>query len=58
MGGLTVLGDLALPTRGALGLIERGAIWVAIPAALYVTGFAHSQELVRARSLIARVAAR
>ncbi|HWE34297.1 MAG TPA: lipopolysaccharide biosynthesis protein [Solirubrobacteraceae bacterium] len=58
IGGLTVLGDLALPTHGALGLIERGAIWVAVPAALYVTGFAHSQEVARARSLIARVAAR
>jgi O-antigen/teichoic acid export membrane protein len=58
MGGLTVFGDLALPTRGGLGLVERAAVWIAIPAALFVTGFAHSQELARARSLIARVAAR
>jgi O-antigen/teichoic acid export membrane protein len=52
MGGLTAAGDLALPTSGAVGFLTRGLVWVAIPLALYVTRFAHQQELARARRLV------
>jgi O-antigen/teichoic acid export membrane protein len=55
MTGLTVLGDLLLPTRGAAGFLLRLVVFLAIPAALLLTGFAHRQELVRARGLIAQV---
>jgi O-antigen/teichoic acid export membrane protein len=58
MGGLTAAGDLALPTHGAVGLLARTAVWAVIPVALWATGFAHRQELARARSLVRGVAAR
>jgi O-antigen/teichoic acid export membrane protein len=57
MGLFTVLGDLLLPTHGAAGLLLRAVVFLAIPPALLVTGFAHRQELSGARGLIQRVRA-
>jgi hypothetical protein len=54
-GGVAVAGDLLLPTHGLLGFIARLAAFVAIPALLFLTGFAHQRELSEVRSLIARV---
>jgi O-antigen/teichoic acid export membrane protein len=57
MGGLTVAGDLVLPTHGALGLLTRLAVFAAIPLALLGTGFAHRAELRQARALVIRLRA-
>jgi O-antigen/teichoic acid export membrane protein len=54
LGGFSVGGDLLLPTRGAVGFIARAAVLLAIPPALYLTGFAHEQELVNVRRLLLR----
>ncbi len=51
-GGLSVAGELLLPTVGAAGLLSRGAVFAAIPAVLLATGFAHPAELRRARALL------
>jgi O-antigen/teichoic acid export membrane protein len=52
MGGLAAAGDVALPTHGALGFFARAVIWAAIPVALFASGFAHREEIVRARELL------
>jgi O-antigen/teichoic acid export membrane protein len=54
MGGLSAAGDVALPTHGFLGFVSRAAVFAAIPAVLYATGFAHAQELDQLRALLAR----
>jgi O-antigen/teichoic acid export membrane protein len=54
MGAVAVLGDLLLPTHGAVGLVTRAAVFAAIPLLLWVTGFAHPQELSRGREAIQR----
>jgi len=54
MGGVAVAGDLLLPTHGAVGLITRAAAFAAIPGLLWITGFAHPQELGQARQAIER----
>jgi O-antigen/teichoic acid export membrane protein len=51
IGGLATLGDLLLPSHGAVGFITRLGVFAGIPVALFVTGFAHTEELARARSL-------
>ncbi len=48
-----VLGELLLPTHGALGLLTRAAVFLAIPGALLATGFASAQERARWRALLA-----
>jgi O-antigen/teichoic acid export membrane protein len=53
MGGMAVAGELVLPTHGAVGFVTRAAVWVAIPAVLLGTGFAHPQELSGLRALAA-----
>src|SRR5581483_761286 len=53
--GAAALGELLLPTHGALGLLSRAAVFLAIPVLLYLTGFAHDAELAQARALIARL---
>jgi O-antigen/teichoic acid export membrane protein len=58
MGGLAAAGDLVLPTAGVVGFISRAAVWVAIPPALLVTGFAHGAELAQARTLLGRLRGR
>jgi O-antigen/teichoic acid export membrane protein len=54
LGGLSAFGELVLPTHGAVGFLARLALFAAMPALLYVTGFAHPQELSQLRSLIDR----
>jgi O-antigen/teichoic acid export membrane protein len=55
LGGLAAAGELILPTHGALGLVSRAAVLLAIPVVLLATGFVHPQELRQARALLARV---
>ncbi|MGI8411849.1 MAG: oligosaccharide flippase family protein [Solirubrobacteraceae bacterium] len=55
IGGLAVAGELLLPTQGAVGLLTRAAVFLAIPLALLGTRFAHPQELSRARTLLAGI---
>ena len=52
MGGLSALGDLLLPTHGAVGLLSRAAVFLAIPLLLLASGFAHPEELSRLRRLV------
>ena len=54
LGGLSVAGDLLLPTHGLVGFVTRAAVLAAMPLALLLTGFAHPQEVEQARALIAR----
>jgi O-antigen/teichoic acid export membrane protein len=54
MGGIAVGGDLLFPTHGIVGFLTRGAAFLAIPVVLYVTGFAHVQELRQLRIVLAR----
>jgi O-antigen/teichoic acid export membrane protein len=55
-GVLAAGGDALLPAVGAAGFISRAVVFLAIPVVLYLTGFAHRQELVAARALIGRLA--
>ncbi len=55
MGGVSVAGDLLLPTHGLVGFVTRLAALCAIPLLLAVTGFAHSEERRQLRALVARV---
>jgi O-antigen/teichoic acid export membrane protein len=55
VGGLAAAGDVVLPTHGAVGLLSRAAVLVAIVPALLATGFAHPAERHQARALLARV---
>jgi O-antigen/teichoic acid export membrane protein len=54
LGGLSVAGDLLLPTQGLVGLVSRLAVLAAMPLLLFATGFAHSAELEQARLLLGR----
>jgi O-antigen/teichoic acid export membrane protein len=58
MAGIAVIGDLVLPTHGALGLLSRIAAFLAIVPTLYLTGFAHPQEVGNLRSVLGRVRGR
>jgi O-antigen/teichoic acid export membrane protein len=55
MGGMAAVGDLLLPVDGAVGLLLRILVLVAIGPALLVTGFVHPAELRQARLLVARL---
>jgi O-antigen/teichoic acid export membrane protein len=55
-GGISALGELALPTQGALGFVTRALALAAIPLALYVARFFRPGELRAARRLLARPA--
>ncbi|MBO0768263.1 MAG: lipopolysaccharide biosynthesis protein [Solirubrobacterales bacterium] len=55
IGGLSVAGALLLPQVGAVGLLTRAAVFLAIPVVLFVTGFLHASELDGARRLVARL---
>jgi O-antigen/teichoic acid export membrane protein len=57
MGGIAAVGDLVLPTHGAVGLLSRGAALAVIPIALWATGFAHPRELAQARAMARRLTA-
>jgi O-antigen/teichoic acid export membrane protein len=53
LAGVAVSGELLLPTHGLSGLVLR-VLWLAlVPAALFLTRFFHSHEIVQARSLAA-----
>jgi O-antigen/teichoic acid export membrane protein len=56
VGGIAAVGDVLLPTHGAVGFFTRAVAFAAIPLALAMTGFPHRQELDGARSLLARAA--
>ena len=58
MGVFTVVGDLALPASGAVGFLTRAAAFLLVPPALFVTGFAHPQELHQVRVLLDRARGR
>jgi hypothetical protein len=58
MGGLTAAGDVVLPASGVVGFCSRALLWAAIPGALYVTRFAHREEIAQARSLLRTARAR
>jgi hypothetical protein len=55
--GCATAGELLLPTHGAVGLLSRAGVFLAIPALLYLTGFAHSEELAQARAILSRARA-
>ncbi len=52
IGGLAVAGDLLLPTHGFVGFLTRLLVFAAMPVVLLASGFAHREELARARSLL------
>jgi O-antigen/teichoic acid export membrane protein len=54
-GAVAAAGELLLPTRGALGLVTRIVAFLAIPALLYATRFAHEQELDALHQLVRRL---
>jgi O-antigen/teichoic acid export membrane protein len=54
-GALSVLGDLLLPTHGLVGFLTRAAVFAMIPLVLYLTGFAHSQEIGQLRIMLGRL---
>ena len=41
---LVAVGETLLPTSGAVGLISRGALWLAYPGVLFAAGFLHPEE--------------
>jgi O-antigen/teichoic acid export membrane protein len=55
MGGLAALGDILLPTHGAVGLLSRLLVLGAIGPALLLVGFVHEAELRQARVLAGRL---
>jgi hypothetical protein len=56
MGGVAAAGDALLPTHGWVGFITRVGAFLLIPSLLFLTGFAHRQELDAARRIAARAA--
>ncbi|MBV8220491.1 MAG: polysaccharide biosynthesis C-terminal domain-containing protein, partial [Solirubrobacterales bacterium] len=54
LGGMSVAGDLLLPTRGLVGFISRAAVLATMPLVLTATGFTHVEEREQARVLLAR----
>ncbi len=54
-GAIAVAGDLLLPTHGAAGLFSRLAAFVLIPVLLFLTRFAHGEELAWVRRLAGRL---
>jgi O-antigen/teichoic acid export membrane protein len=54
LGGMSVAGDLLLPTSGFVGLVTRAAVLVAMPLVLLATRFTHSAEREQARVLLRR----
>jgi ABC-type molybdate transport system permease subunit len=55
LGGLTVVGELLLPTSGPVGFVTRAGVIAAMPVALLVTGFAQPRELAATRGLLSRL---
>jgi O-antigen/teichoic acid export membrane protein len=55
VGGVAAAGELLLPTSGVGGFLGRAVVFLAIPVALWVTGFVTPREVRRVRALVARV---
>ncbi|MGA3362835.1 MAG: lipopolysaccharide biosynthesis protein [Solirubrobacteraceae bacterium] len=55
LAGVSVAGELALPTSGAAGFLLRGLAWCAIFPLLRMAGFFSAAELARAGALLARI---
>jgi O-antigen/teichoic acid export membrane protein len=55
LGGISVAGDLVLPTRGLLGFVTRAATLLLIVAILHLTRFGHPEEVANLRRVLARV---
>jgi O-antigen/teichoic acid export membrane protein len=54
IGGVTVAGELLLPTSGAVGLATRVLALAAVPLLLWVSGFIDADERAHARALLTR----
>jgi O-antigen/teichoic acid export membrane protein len=54
LGATAVIGDLLLPTHGAVGFLTRAAALALIVPVLHATGFAHPQEVAKLRRVLAR----
>jgi O-antigen/teichoic acid export membrane protein len=57
VGGFAVVGNVLLPTHGAVGLLSRLLVCAVIPAMLLAIGFVHAAELRQGRALLERVMA-
>ena len=57
MGAVAAAGELLLPSHGAVGLLTRAAAFLAIPALLHLTRFAHDEELGQLQRLARRLPA-
>jgi hypothetical protein len=55
LAGVSVAGELALPTSGAGGFLLRGLAWCAIFPLLRMSGFFNAAELARVAALAARI---
>ena len=53
--GISVAGELVLPTHGAAGFLLRGLAWCAIFPLLRMAGFFSAAELARIAALVARI---
>jgi O-antigen/teichoic acid export membrane protein len=58
MGGIATVGELLLPTHGVVGFLTRAAACAAIPAVLWLTGFAHAREIEQVKRVLSRAIAR
>ncbi len=58
LGGLTVSGDLLLPDAGPLGVASRAALFLALPVALWLTGFVNRAELDQGLAVVRNLRAR
>ena len=56
VGGLTVAGELLLPTAGVAGFVSRTLVLALIPLALWAARFFRPGELAAARGLFKRAA--
>jgi O-antigen/teichoic acid export membrane protein len=55
LAGVSVAGELLLPTSGAAGFLLRGLAWCAIFPLLRIAGFFNAAELARIATLAARI---
>jgi O-antigen/teichoic acid export membrane protein len=55
LAGVSVAGELLLPTSGAAGFLLRGLAWCAIFPLLRIAGFFNAAELARIAALAARI---
>nr|MBA3861715.1 hypothetical protein [Solirubrobacterales bacterium] len=54
LAGVSAIGELALPTAGATGLVTRALALVAIPLLLVAFRFPHPAEIAGARRVLRR----